>query len=286
MDGLMEMDYLAAALALAQAPAERSATAGAAFAAFEVTHGRPLPRAVRDWYRLACARTVLEPDGADLVLAAEQLGGPATYWWPADGDDWPPDLEEQEEREFDPVAAGLLPFLDENQGGYSLAVRLDGSADPPVLISWFGFRPDGWSPHAASFSEWVFTRVWDLPLLRGAGWLCDTVPDVAQAELAALAQRLTARPQTVSDSPLPGPAQVAHRFAGPGDRQRALLLSPYAVGGTWSVLLWAATEDLLVELCAAVRSVLAAPFEPTGAYRPDEVAGRALARLAAGEVTR
>ncbi|MFC7760599.1 SMI1/KNR4 family protein [Catellatospora bangladeshensis] len=193
---------------------------GAAFAAFESTHGQPLPRAVRDWYLLDRARTVLEPDGADLVLAAEQLGGPATYWWPADGDDWPPDLEEQEEREFDPVAAGLLPFLDENQGGYSLAVRLDGSADPPVLISWDGVRPDGWSVHAACFSEWVFTRVWDLPLLRGAGRLYGTVPDVGQSELAVLARRLTARPQTVSDSPLPGPPQVGHRFAGPGDRQR------------------------------------------------------------------
>ncbi|WP_203743732.1 SMI1/KNR4 family protein [Catellatospora bangladeshensis] len=282
----MEMDHLAAALALAGVPARRSATAGAAFAAFESTHGQPLPRAVRDWYLLDRARTVLEPDGADLVLAAEQLGGPATYWWPADGDDWPPDLEEQEEREFDPVAAGLLPFLDENQGGYSLAVRLDGSADPPVLISWDGVRPDGWSVHAACFSEWVFTRVWDLPLLRGAGRLYGTVPDVGQSELAVLARRLTARPQTVSDSPLPGPPQVGHRFAGPGDRQRALLLSPYAVGGTWSVLLWAATDDLLVDLCGVVRSALAAPVGLTGAYRPDEVARRALERLAAGEVTR
>lgn len=282
----MEMDYLVAALALAEAPAERADTAEAAFEAYESGHGQPLPRAVREWYSLACARRVLEPDGADLVLAAEQLGGPVSYWWPADGDDWPPDLVEQEELEFDPVAAGLLPFLDENQGAYSLAVRLDGSADPPVLISWYGFRPDGWSPHAASFSEWVFTRVWDLPLLRGAGWLRDTVAHVGQAELAALAQRFTARPQTVSDSPLPGPPQVAYRFAGPGDRQRVLLLSPYAVGGTWSVLLWAATDELLVELCGGMRSVLAEPFAPAGAYRPDEVAARALARLAAGEVTR
>ncbi len=214
----MEMDYLAAALALVGAPAERAGPAEAVLAAFEGSHGQPLPRAVREWYSLACARTVLEPDGADLVLGAAQLGGPASYWWPADGDDWPPDVQEQEEREFDPVAVGLLPFLDENQGGYSLAVRLDGSDDPPVMISWDGVRPDGWSLHAASFSEWVFTRVWDLPLLRGAGWLSGTVTQAGQVEPAALAGRFTARPQTVSDLPLPGPAQVAYRFAGPGDR--------------------------------------------------------------------
>ncbi|GAA4933392.1 SMI1/KNR4 family protein [Streptomyces coeruleoprunus] len=276
------MAYLAAALALVSASAQHSGAAVERLKAFETEHGRALPAAVREWYSLAEARTILEPsDNGDHVYAVDELGGSATYYWPGDDDEWPEDLDEQEERHFDPVAMGLLPFLEENQGVYCLAVRLDGSDDPPVVLSWDGVQPDTWQPHASRFSEWVHTRVWDLPLLRGSGTLKGGLKEVTAADLEVLARRLRERPSTTTDSPSPGPAQVWRRFAGTdaGDDQRVLLLSPHTDGGTWTVYFWAASDDLLVDLVTAVRSVLTLHGDLTPAHGPDDVAERALERL-------
>ncbi|MEV4333394.1 SMI1/KNR4 family protein [Streptomyces sp. NPDC049597] len=266
------MDYLANALALAGAHAERSDTAVARLNALEAEHGRSLPATVRTWYSLSAATTILEPESnGDFVYPVERLGEPETYYWPTD-DEWPEGVEEQEEREFDPVAHDLLPFLNENQGVYCLAVRLDGSDDPPVLLSWDGVLPDSWLPHAESFSQWVYTRVWDFAPLRSAGALEATAQEITEADLDALGQLLEARPVTAA-------TRQSRRFAGHDDDQRLLLIPPFAAGCGWSVYFWAPTEDLLVDLVTTVRSVLSIGDVSTPSFRPDDTVKRALARL-------
>ncbi|MFK0258629.1 hypothetical protein [Streptomyces sp. NPDC090445] len=265
---LRDMDYLATALALADARPERSDAAIARLDALAAQHGQALPRSVCDWYALAAATTILEPARhADHVYPVESLGRPETFYWPTDDEEWPEDLDEQEEREFAPLAHDLLPFLQENQGVYCLAVQLDGSEDPPVLLSWDGVQPGGWLPHADTFAQWVYTRVWDFALLRGSGMLEATATQVTAAELETLGRRLEARPVTRTDR------EEQRRFAGPGDEQRLLLLSPWADGGDWSAYFWASTADLLIDLLDTVRPVIAlgevraASREPSGTVR-------------------
>jgi hypothetical protein len=90
----------------------------------------------------------------DVVYDAQRLGRAEVYYWPEDNGDWPDDVEEQEERPFDPVGSlGLLPFMVENQGVWVMAVRLDGSEDPPVVISFDDVTPSAvWQPQADRFS--------------------------------------------------------------------------------------------------------------------------------------
>ncbi|MGW9437034.1 SMI1/KNR4 family protein [Streptomyces sp. NPDC055607] len=243
------MEYLTAALALANEPERCSEEAVGHLDLFEASHGRALPRTVREWYSLSCATKALEPaEYGDLVFSADRLGRPQTYVWPGDDEEWPEGITCQEEREFDPVALDLLPFFIENQGVYHLAVHLNGSEDPPVVVC-DEMLPDptAWRPHAASFSQWVYTRVWDLPLHSG---LRARTERVDTADAAALARVFRARPSTSTGGP-----GDARRFASPRDDQRVLLLPSYD-GGHWDVLLWAATEDLLVGTAAAVRTAL------------------------------
>ncbi|MGW0697967.1 SMI1/KNR4 family protein [Streptomyces sp. NPDC002867] len=265
------MDYLATALALAGTRAERSDTAVAQLNALEAEHGRSLPATVRKWYSHSAATTILEPESnGDFVYPVERLGEPETYYWPSH-DEWPEGVEEQEEREFDPMTHNLLPFLNENQGVYCLAVRLDGSDDPPVLLSWDGVQPNTWLPHADNFSQWVYTRVWDFAPLRSASALEADAQQVTAADLEALARLLEARPVTAVGT------EEWRRFAGPGDSQRLLLI--FTAGCGWTVYFWASTDDLLVDLVTTVRSVLSIGDLSTPSFAPDDMVKRALERL-------
>ncbi|KAB1978550.1 hypothetical protein F8144_39675 [Streptomyces triticiradicis] len=271
-----DMDYMATALTLAGARADHSEAAVARLDALAARHGRALPQSVRHWYSLADATAILEPERrADHVYPVDDLGQPEAYYWPTDDEGWPEGLEEQEEREFDPMAHGLLPFLQENQGVYCLAVQLDGSEDPPVLLSWDGVQPGTWTAHADTFSQWVYTRVWDFALHRGASMLEATAERVTAAELEALEQVLEVRPATRSDR------EEQRRFAGPRDEQRLLLLSPWGGTGGWSVYLWASTAELLVELVHTVRPVLALGEVHAGSHEPSDTVKRAMERLRA-----
>ncbi|CAM5322282.1 hypothetical protein [Streptomyces avidinii] len=111
---------------------EVSKEAEAALDRFESLHGRVVPAAVREWFALAQGADALRKfSNDDMVYDADRLGREEVYYWPEDNGDWPDDVDEQEERQLDPVGSlGLLPFLVENQGVWVMAVRLDGSEDP------------------------------------------------------------------------------------------------------------------------------------------------------------
>ncbi|MGW6916641.1 hypothetical protein ACWGB8_22870 [Kitasatospora sp. NPDC054939] len=220
-----------------------SADAAEALDRFETVHGRAVPASVREWFSLAQGAPVLREFGNDdAVIGADRLGREELYYWPEDDEHWPDGVEEQEERTIDPVQAlGLLPFMVENQGVWVLAVRLDGSDDPPVVISFDEVTPSAaWKPYADRFSDVVHSRIWDAPVhhdgtslaLDGAG------------EPSALLE-------TLRRDFAPGPATVdgTLRYHRDDDRQR-VLLSEWR--GQWYATAWAADEVRLSALLAAV----------------------------------
>lgn len=265
------------ALALADVASEPSEAAAVQLEKFESEHGRALPAAVREWYSLSAATTILESaKSGDYAYPVERLGGRQSYYWPPDNGDWPDGVEEQEEREFDPVTYGWLPFLEDYSGVYCLAVCLDGSDDPPVLLSWDGVQPDSWVPHADSFSQWVYTWVWDAALFgdEAGSALTATVQQVTEADIETLAQVLDVRPVTMWGT------SKSLRFVGAGEEQRLRIESPTAAGDAWKVYFWATTDDLLFDLFTTTRSVLSITDVSAYSSEPNSRARRVLERLA------
>ncbi|MEV0569578.1 SMI1/KNR4 family protein [Dactylosporangium sp. NPDC050588] len=236
---LSQLRYHARSLALAGRTAEISPDAVAAIDRFAAVRGFPLPASVREWYSLAAGQETLRTfSNEDRVYAAHELGRMEQYWA---GD------ESDQEREWDLVAERqLLPFMIENQGVCFWAVMLDGSDDPPVMISFDDLEPtDEWTMLTASFSDLVYTRIWDHQAMCGERTLRASVPSFEPAAWAGLGTRLEER---LADSNF-----HRYRFAGSGDDQR-VLLEKDAWGQSGQCYLWAASDDLLVDLVTTVRA--------------------------------
>ncbi|MEV6205804.1 hypothetical protein [Kitasatospora sp. NPDC051914] len=231
------------AAALAGMDPEVSAEAAAALDRFEAVHGRAVPASVREWFALAQGADVLRKFGnGDAVYGADRLGREEFYYWPEDNGDWPDDVEEQEERPIDPVGAlGLLPFLVENQGVWVMAVRLDGSEDPPVVISFDEVTPSAaWRPCADRFSDLVHARIWDAPVHRNGTQLATPEGTEPSALLDVLRRDFTSGPPT---------ADGLQRYSRDGDRQRVLVEQ---WRGRWHTTAWAADEASAAALAATL----------------------------------
>lgn len=98
------------------------------------------PPSVREWYGLKDAVQILKDhSNVDHLTPITRLGEAA-----------------------DPVAEGKLIFKTENQGNCDWAVEVDGSDDPPVVVSDVDSpRYQKWLWCADSFSEYVYCCVWD-----------------------------------------------------------------------------------------------------------------------------
>ncbi|MER7274881.1 SMI1/KNR4 family protein [Dactylosporangium sp. NPDC000244] len=230
--------YHARSLALAGRTAETSPDAVAALDRFAAERGFPLPASVREWYSLAAGQEILRRfSNDDRVYAAHELGRP---------EECSPDDESDQEREWDPVAEiQLLPFMIENQGVCFWAVKLDGSDDPPVMISLDDLEPtDEWTMLSASFSDLVYTRIWDHQAMCGARTLRAPVASFDPATWAGFGTRLEERPADSNG--------WRYRFAGSADDQR-VLLEKNAWDQAGQCYLWAASDDLLVDLVTTVR---------------------------------
>lgn len=117
-----------------------SADSVAALERFEQVEKISLPASVREWY--CCGGRDLLDIGSDRAIDFRTLPVNNKYHH----------LLEQ----------GLLPILIENQAVVKWAVRLDGSADPAVLVTWDEIRPSAvWELYAETFSVFAFTRLWD-----------------------------------------------------------------------------------------------------------------------------
>jgi hypothetical protein len=117
--------------------------------------------------------------------------------------------------------AALLPFMVENQGVCTWAVRLNGADDPEVLVEVDSGDPPEWQPAASTFSAWLNCQVNDHMLTQRALFTAQAEP-LAPATLAELERTFSVGPRTYG-----WPAPVVHRFSIPSG----------------SILLWAADDQ-------------------------------------------
>jgi hypothetical protein len=144
-----------------------------------------LPASVREWYSLQQAVAWLdEYSNDDYAVPIDQLGEVERYW---EAGHW---------HEIDLAQQGLFPILAENQYVCTWAIQLNGTDDPPVVVSFENTMPFAkWEPYAESFSTFVYTRVWDYQVIFSDATLWGNAlffPD----ELHFLQTHFTAEPQT------------------------------------------------------------------------------------------
>ena len=101
----------------------------------------------------------------------------------------------------------ILPFMVENQGVCTWAVRLDGSDDPEVLVEVDSGDPPEWQTAAPSFSAWLNCQVRDHLLLERALFTAQAEP-LEPATLSELEQTFSCGPKTYG-----WPTPVVHRFS-------------------------------------------------------------------------
>jgi hypothetical protein len=126
---------------------QKSDDSGEALAQVEARIRRPLPASVREWYELEDACEILRAySNADPPLEIADLGKVDKY---TDGEG-PHDL----------LSRHLLLFKRENQGVCAWAIHLNGTDDPPVVVD-VDTQFRSWVPCADSFSQYVYSCVWD-----------------------------------------------------------------------------------------------------------------------------
>lgn len=120
----------------------------------ERQRGFRLPASVREWYTLSDSVSILEKySNEDYPTPLTDLGRTNRYW----------DKETARYYELDMVTTGYIPILVENQAVCTWAIDLTtGAEDPPVVLAEEAINPSTtWKPCTATFSEFIFTRVWD-----------------------------------------------------------------------------------------------------------------------------
>jgi hypothetical protein len=91
-------------------------------------------------------------------------------------------------RNYDVRAAGILPFMRENQHVCTWALPLNLGDDPPVLVEVDSGDPPNWQTAAATFSMWVRCQVEDRLLLKRAMFAAQAEP-LSESSRAALSER-------------------------------------------------------------------------------------------------
>jgi hypothetical protein len=238
---------------------EISEAAVAKVADVEARIGRPLPAAVRDWYVREDACDILRTySNEDPPVALEDLGRPI----PASNGN-PRNL----------AADGLLYIRTENQGVCAWAVLLDDRDDPEVAVSYDDLNE--WQPQADTFSDYVFSGIWDWGLALRSDWLIQAQNGpLSEKALDRLRQHFR---ETVRTYGWPGDNQ--YRFEGDGLR---LLLWSVAGGQTdW----WLAADDEL-RLAEAARKIWLLDDVGKAFWSNTGEGEAALARIATGMATR
>jgi len=205
--------------------------------------GFALPASVQEWYSLDGAVDILHAySNDDRPFDVSELG----QWDSDQRGEWTTTPY------YDPH---LVPFLDENQGVYRLAFKLDGSDDPPVF--WL-FDKDMWTLHADHFSRWVYLWVWDHTAHfrrhrpryerhkppRERYWLFALEPTISAADLEFLRIQLEELPRAY-------PSSDKHRFQRE-DQHLTIWRSEHLYKGEISWDLQADTPESLEELVHTV----------------------------------
>jgi len=134
-----------------------------------------LPPAVREWYLLKGAASLLAKPFAGSVV----------------------DITKRRSKDLAEVREGdLLSVLHENQGVCSWAVLIDGSADPPVFIRRNAGVPK-WEKYADHFSTFVYALIWDGTVVGERGWrLTAENISLSKKDVALLRKGFRAGPTT------------------------------------------------------------------------------------------
>ena len=101
--------------------------------------------------------------------------------------------------------------MQENQGVCYWAVQLDGSADPPVVVTVDTAPCEVWLPLAPSFSEFVYCQIWDYAPMSAR---CEAQePEFTPETLAFLRSKFQEGPATYG-----WPGSQNYRFTTPWGR--------------------------------------------------------------------
>jgi hypothetical protein len=71
---------------------------------------------------------------------------------------------------YDPIADDCLPFMHENQGVVTWAIKLKDGNDPSVMIEVDSGCPPLWIHHADSFTEWLQSVMFDGSIRKRCRW--------------------------------------------------------------------------------------------------------------------
>lgn len=106
------------------------------------------PASVAEWYSLKGAVQILARySNDDSPFEIEEFGEPFKDWYGGGPKDF--------------LSENLLLFMHENQGVCNWAIRLDGGADPPVVVEVDTAPNAEWLPCADCFSTFVWCQIWD-----------------------------------------------------------------------------------------------------------------------------
>lgn len=123
---------------------------------FDIT----LPAAFREWYTFDNAAQILASySNRDRPIPLQQLGLPLERWLP-----------------YQPATDGVLPFMVENQGVCTWAIRLNDGDDPAVLVEVDSGTPPRWQLCAERFSNWVYWLVHDWHTLEQMRFQAQAAP--------------------------------------------------------------------------------------------------------------
>ena len=194
----------------------------------ELELGISFPAAVREWYSIEGASSLLAAySNSDWPIELRELGAPVDDWYGGGPKDF--------------VAEGLLLFMCENQGVCNWAVKLDGTPDPAVVVEVDTAPNEIWLPCADRFSTFIWCQIWDHPSFREVAVAAQD--ELSPDDLSFLKSNFRQLPTTSG-----WPGNTNHRFE--SERGAILIWDGQDRGADW--FLWAHTTSDLKALLQSV----------------------------------
>jgi SMI1-KNR4 cell-wall len=207
------MDDIAKIFHLAGWETVKSNDAEAAVARVEERIGRKLPQSFRSL--LLCDNWVellAEHSNCDSPISCSELGQRIRCW-----------------KDYDPLSDDLLPFMIENQGVCTWAVRLTDADDPPVVIEVDSGSPPQWQLTAPTFTQWLSCQVEDKRMLEAASFAAQA-PGLDDSALAFIRRNFSEGKRTFA-----WPGETNYRFS--NDRSQLLLWNSEGFACDWWISL-------------------------------------------------
>ena len=173
-----------------------SAPAVAAIDACERRIGRPLPRALREWYSLQGVAKPVSRQNRSVPINQIEIETP----------------DADQTSSTDEKSVPLLIIMHENQGVCRWGVRLNGSEDPATMVQLVTTPSSRWQSYADHYSTLIFTEIWDWHTDELSGMAAIDEPP-SEATLAFLNTNYVEGPRTYN-----WPARTTYRWHAPDVR--------------------------------------------------------------------